>query len=140
MFHRILLYCVVLFSTCFSTSKICMFCVAQSMATDVWPAAEQSHKPGVIWWIPGSAMDRPNISHNLQQLSAAGFGGMSMVPIYGVKGAEDKFLQYLSPEWIAMYDFTASEAQRLGLWLDLTPGTGWRIGGPNLEPDDDSNP
>ncbi|MCA9139136.1 MAG: hypothetical protein KDB00_20325 [Planctomycetales bacterium] len=110
--------------------------VAQTESDDVWPAPERTHKPGVIWWIPGSAMDRQNMTDNLTQLSSAGFGGMSMVPIYGVRGAEDRFLQYLSPEWIEMYEFAVSEAERLDLWLDLTPGTGWKIGGPNLESDE----
>ncbi|TWU35027.1 glycosyl hydrolase [Novipirellula artificiosorum] len=103
--------------------------------TEPWPPITSTHQPGVIWWVPGSAMDRDNLTENLRQLRSAGFGGVSMVPIYGVKGAEDHFLPYLSPQWIEMFEFASRETRRLGLWLDLTPGTGWRIGGPNVTPE-----
>ena len=101
----------------------------------IWPTASKECKPGVIWWIPGSAMTEQDITFNLEQLSEAGFGGMSMVPIYGVKGAEDRFLDYLSPAWNEHFEFVVSEAERLGLWVDLTPGTGWKIGGPAVSKD-----
>jgi hypothetical protein len=52
---------------------------------DVWGDLANEYKPGVIWWIPGSAMDEPNMTANLQQLAEAGFGGVSVVPIYGVQ-------------------------------------------------------
>lgn len=103
---------------------------------DGWANLLNEQKPGVIWWIPGSAMDEANMTANLEQLAEAGFGGVSMVPIYGVKGAEKRFIEYLSPRWLEMYQFTSQEANRLGLWLDLTPGTGWKIGGPNLVRED----
>ena len=97
-----------------------------------WPTPQRESKPGVIWWVPGSAMTEADTTFNLEQLSAAGFGGMSMVPIYGVRGAEDRFLDHLSPAWNRQYAFVVAEAHRLGLWVDLTPGTGWKIGGPTV--------
>ncbi|MCA9190738.1 MAG: hypothetical protein KDB03_03210 [Planctomycetales bacterium] len=110
--------------------------VQTSAPSEEWPIAiQREHKPGVIWWIPGSALTNRDTSYNLEQLSEAGFGGMSMVPIYGVHGAEDRFLEHLSPEWNREFAFVLREANRLGLWLDLTPGTGWKIGGPTVELD-----
>ena len=69
------------------------------------------------------------MSKNLQDFAAAGFGGLHIIPIYGVKGEEAKFIPYLSPKWVEMLDFTVTEAKRLGLGIDLTLGTGWPLGG-----------
>ncbi len=98
-----------------------------------WPKPVRENRPGLYWWIPGSAMDEENMTWNLETLREAGFGGMSMVLIYGAKGEEERFLDFLSPRWVEMFDHTAREAERLDLWLDLTPGGGWRMGGPEID-------
>ena len=98
-----------------------------------WPAPTATNRPGLYWWIPGSAMDEENLTWNLETLRDAGFGGVGMVLIYGVKGEEERALDFLSPRWVEGFDFAAREAKRLGLWLDLTPGGGWRLGGPEIE-------
>ena len=54
---------------------------------------------------------------------------MHIIPIYGVKGEEAKFIPYLSPKWIEMLDFTVKKANDLGLGIDMTLGTGWPLGG-----------
>ena len=59
-------------------------------------------------------------------------GGGTIVPIYGVKGAEDQYLQHLSPEFVEMVSHAAREAERLGMWVDMTTGTGWPFGGPMI--------
>jgi hypothetical protein len=100
-----------------------------------WPEVRREHKPWTRWWWHGSAVDRANITAELERLAAAGIGGVEVTPIYGVKGAEGRFIDYLSPKWIEMILHTAQEAKRLGLGLDLTPGSGWRIGGPWVTPD-----
>ena len=104
----------------------------EAAAPIAWPEATPESRPGLYWWIPGSAMDEENLSWNLEVLAEAGFGGVGMVLIYGVKGEEESFLDFLSPRWVEMFDHAAREAERLGLWLDLTPGGGWRLGGPEI--------
>jgi hypothetical protein len=86
-------------------------------------------KPWAYWWWLGSAVDSNSLSKNLQDFANAGFGGMHIIPIYGVKGEETKFIPYLSPKWIEMLDYTVQEANRLGLGIDMTLGTGWPLGG-----------
>jgi len=98
-----------------------------------WPEPVAQNRPGLYWWIPGSAMDEEDLTWNLETLRDAGFGGVSMISIYGVKGEEERFLEFLSPRWVEMFDHAAREAERLGLWLDLTPGGGWRLGGPEID-------
>ena len=86
-------------------------------------------KPWAYWWWLGSAVDSNGISKNLQDFSKVGFGGMHIIPIYGVKGEEAKFIPYLSPKWVEMLDFTVKKANDLGLGIDMTLGTGWPLGG-----------
>ncbi len=86
-------------------------------------------KPWAYWWWLGSAVDSNSLSKNLQDFANAGFGGMHIIPIYGVKGEEPKFIPYLSPKWVEMLDYTVQEANRLGLGIDMTLGTGWPLGG-----------
>ncbi len=99
---------------------------------EVWPDEKIEHRPGVYWWWMGSAVDAENITYNLENLDAAGIGGVTIVPIYGVKGEEDKFINYLNPDWMKMLEHTVQEADRLGMWVDMTTGTGWPFGGSHV--------
>ena len=93
-------------------------------------------KPWAYWWWMGSAVNEKDISRNLQDFTNAGFGGMHIIPIYGVKGEEANFIPYLSSKWVEMLDFTVKEAQRLGLGIDMTLGTGWPFGGSYVSQED----
>ncbi len=95
-----------------------------------WPEATSQMKPWSRWWWMGSAVDKQNLSILLNEYNAASIGGMEICPIYGVKGYEDKFIDFLTPEWIEMLGHTLSEATDLGMGIDLTTGTGWPFGGP----------
>lgn len=96
-------------------------------------AQVNSAKPWAYWWWMGSAVNKADIKKNLEDFSAAGFGGMHIIPIYGVKGEEANFIPYLSPQWLAMLDYTCTEAKRLGLGIDMTLGTGWPFGGSQVK-------
>jgi hypothetical protein len=43
-------------------------------------------KPWAYWWWMGSAVNEKDITKNLEDFAAAGFGGLHIIPIYGVKG------------------------------------------------------
>ncbi len=101
-----------------------------SGAAHWWPEVRREHRPWTRWWWPGSAVTREGIAWHLRKLREAGFGGVEVTPIYGVKGAEDRFVPYLSAEWIDLLLYAAREAERLGMGLDMPPGSGWRTGGP----------
>lgn len=100
-----------------------------------WPAVTYSNKPWTRWWWLGSAVDKPNLTHELEDFAKTGLGGVEICPIYGAVGAEDRSLKFLSPEWMAMLAHTTTEAKRLGLGVDMTTGTGWPFGGPQITPD-----
>ncbi|NOR75628.1 MAG: hypothetical protein GQ525_10760 [Draconibacterium sp.] len=95
-----------------------------------WPETTQESKPWTRWWWMGNAVDKENIKRELQEFSDLGIGGVEITPIYGVKGAEERFIEYLSPKFSDILKFTIEEANKLGLGVDLPPGSGWRCGGP----------
>jgi hypothetical protein len=78
----------------------------------------------------GNAVDKENIKRELREMADAGIGGVEITSIYGVKGEEERFIEYLSPEFSEVLRFTIEEAARLGMGVDLPPGSGWRCGGP----------
>jgi len=100
-----------------------------------WPPVIAETKPWTRWWWQGSAVDKPSITAQLEALAAAGIGGVELTPIYGVHGAEDRFISYLSPQWMAMFDHTLREATRLKMRVDMATGTGWPFGGPWVDDD-----
>jgi hypothetical protein len=81
----------------------------------------------------GSAVDKQGITYNLEKFAESGIGGVHIIPVYGVKGYENKFIDFLSPQWMEMLSYTASECKRLSLGLDMTAGTGWPFGGPHVK-------
>lgn len=100
-----------------------------------WPEITSTAKPWSRWWWMGNAVDKENLSILLKEYHAAGIGGLEIAPIYGAKGYEDRFLEYLSPEWLEMLHHTVEVAESLELGIDLTQGTGWPFGGPMVTPD-----
>ncbi|CAG5074425.1 hypothetical protein DYBT9623_05108 [Dyadobacter sp. CECT 9623] len=89
-------------------------------------------KPWTYWWWMGSTVKKEDISTQLQSFKASGIGGVHIIPIYGVKGLEKEAIPFLSPEWLDVMQFTVTEGKRLGIGVDMTTGTGWPFGGPNV--------
>ena len=104
-----------------------------------WPAVTRDSRPWTRWWWLGSAVDAANLTRELTQFRDTGLGGVEICPIYGAKGYEDRFLPFLSPQWMAMLAHTTVEAKRLDLGIDLTTGTGWPFGGPSVTAEDASS-
>ncbi|MFT4735242.1 MAG: hypothetical protein ACI9DJ_001117 [Algoriphagus sp.] len=90
-------------------------------------------KPWAYWWWPGSAVNEADLASNLKTYAEAGFGGLHIIPIYGVKGEEDKFIPYMSERWLEILDFTTKEASKNGLGIDMSLGTGWPFGGAQVK-------
>ena len=100
-----------------------------------WAAPTRENHPWTRWWWMGNAVDTTNLTHQLELFQAAGIGGVEICPIYGAHGYEDRFIQYLSPQWMDRFGHTTREAARLGLGVDLTTGTGWPNGGERVTPE-----
>lgn len=104
-------------------------------ADDAWPAITRDARPWTYNWWLGSAVDETNIVHELRRCREAGLGGLHIVPIYGARGAENRYVPYLSARWLHLVSFTLGEAAALDMGVDLTVGTGWCFGGPPIDAD-----
>lgn len=98
-----------------------------------WPLVNKEAKPWTRWWWMGSAVDKEGIDQQLTTLNKAGFGGAAIVPIYGAIGYEEKYIKYLSPAWMQSLDYTTQKATKLHMGIDISVGTGWPIGGPQVK-------
>ena len=93
-----------------------------------WPEVTSTSKPWTRWWWHGSAVEESELTCELESISRAGFGGVEITPIFGVQGMDHLEKEYLSPEWLSLLEHACLEAQRLGMGVDVIPGTGWRMG------------
>ncbi len=87
-------------------------------------------KPWSRWWWMGSIVNEDDLRAEMAKYAQAGLGGLEITPIYGVKGDEDRFIDYLTPQWVQMLEFTLAEADRLDMGIDMATGNGWPFGGP----------
>ena len=110
--------------------------ISSAVAEPVWPDVVREMRPWCYNWWMGSAVDRKGLEAQSDALSKAGFGGFHVIPIYGAKGWEGKYRRFLSDGWMSAF----ADAVRIGnsrnLGVDLTMGSGWCFGGPQLEPED----
>lgn len=98
-----------------------------------WPLITKESKPWTRWWWFGSAVNEQDLTAALEAYQKAGLGGVEITPIYGVRGEESRFIDFLSPKWMKMFTHTLREAKRLGLGVDLANASGWPFGGPWID-------
>jgi len=90
----------------------------------------------VRWWWFGTAVTQPEIARELEVMKAGGIGGVEVQQTYPLQldgelpGVKNNKL--LSPEHLEALRFTAEKAKELGLRMDLTLGSGWPYGGPQI--------
>lgn len=121
MFLRAILLFVLLWGSCISSSVL---------AQHQWPSGSRETKPWTRWWWHGNSLTTAGITAELEAYKKAGLGGVEITPIYGVFGQEKNFINYLTPEWMALLVHTLKECERLDLGVDMATGTGWPFGGP----------
>jgi hypothetical protein len=103
---------------------------AQEKQKPQWPEITQQNKPWTRWWWQGSAVHPQNLSWMMEEYKKAGLGGLEITTIYGVKGHEKEFIDFLSPKWIRMLQHCLNEGERLDLGIDMAQASGWPFGGP----------
>ena len=115
--------------------NIFLLCVFAATAQE-WPVIQVNARPATRWWWFGNAVDKENLTYNLESLSNAGLGGVEITPIYGVQGNETNEIPYLSAQWMQMLQHTENEGKRLNISVDMSTGTGWPFGGPKVSIED----
>ena len=101
-----------------------------------WPPIQTEARPATRWWWLGSAVDNANLTYNLEKYAEAGIGGVEITPIYGVQGNDANDIPFLSPQWMKVLKHTQEEGKRLDIEINMSTGTGWPFGGPNVSVDD----
>jgi len=101
-----------------------------------WPQITKEAKPWSRWWWMGSAVDPTNLKAAMEAYSKAGLGGLEITPIYGVHGYENRFVKFLSPEWVKNLEYTLQEGKQLDMGIDLAMASGWPFGGLWVTPED----
>jgi hypothetical protein len=88
------------------------------------------------WWWFGPAATNAEITRELEQMKAAGIGGVEVANLYplALDDPATGFLNspFLSPQHLDALHWAAHEAQRLGLRIDVTLTSGWPFGGPHI--------
>jgi hypothetical protein len=88
------------------------------------------------WWWFGPAVTRPELEREMKLMKEGGIGGFEVQPVYpvalddAVTGIHN--LPFLSDGFIDALRFTSEKARELGLRVDLTIGSGWPYGGPQV--------
>jgi hypothetical protein len=93
-------------------------------------------RPMVRWWWFGPAVTKEEIAREIHQMQEGGFGGFELASVYPLalddpqKGIRN--LSYASPEMVDMLHFARQQGSALGMRVDLTLGSGWPFGGPQI--------
>ncbi len=126
---------LVLAAAAFVVSLVSLRAADASAAALGWPEVTRENKPWTRWWWPGSAVDKASLTQQMEKLAAAGIGGVEITPIYGARGYEERYIDFLTPKWMEMLEHVGREGKRLGLGIDMATGTGWPFGGPWIDGD-----
>jgi alpha-L-rhamnosidase len=88
------------------------------------------------WWWFGPSATKEELKRELEQMKAAGIGGVEIATLYplALDDAKSGFHNYsfVSDEHLENLRFAAEEARKLGLRVDVTLGSGWPFGGPHI--------
>jgi hypothetical protein len=133
--------------------KLLGIVVTLGLAVAAWPVSSQSasalatlkqqfetppddSRPMMRWWWFGPSVTNAQLARELTAMKAAGIGGVEIQPVYPMALDDDakgiKNLPFLSDEFLAALRFASKTARDLGLRVDLTLGSGWPFGGPQV--------
>ena len=88
------------------------------------------------WWWFGPSATKPELKRELEQMRAAGIGGVEIATLYplALDDPQTGFHNYpfVSAEHIENLRYAAEQARALGMRVDITLGSGWPFGGPHI--------
>lgn len=92
-----------------------------------------------FWWWLNSNITKDCITRDLEAMKANGYGGAIIFDAgsssYTVASKTEAGPPFLSEEWLELFRFAVSEADRLGLVLSINVQSGWNPGGPSVTPE-----
>jgi hypothetical protein len=99
----------------------------------------KTYRPWVRWWWPGNDVTPGELRRELRIMDEAGFGGAEIQAFtMGLNKdmtppAAERVLSFASPSYFGHVRAAMEEADRLGLQIDLTLGSGWPFGGTHID-------
>ncbi|HWR50944.1 MAG TPA: glycosyl hydrolase [Bryobacteraceae bacterium] len=88
------------------------------------------------WWWFGPAVTHTELEREMRAMKAAGIGGFEVQPVYPLSLDDattgHRNLPFLSDDFLEALRFTSATARKLGLRMDVTLGSGWPYGGPQI--------
>jgi hypothetical protein len=88
------------------------------------------------WWWFGPAVTTAELEREMRLMKEGGIGGFEVQPVYPVVLDDDsrgiRTLPFLSDGFLDALRFVSERARALGLRMDLTLGSGWPFGGPDV--------
>ena len=121
---------IALYSTGFSPEQSAFCNEKKTNDPFGWNNISETARPGTFWWWLGSSVNEAEIERQLVMLKNAGFGGVTVCPLYEYKNPTIPSTEYLSPRWVELFKFALKKAKELGMYVDMTTGGGWPMGGP----------
>ncbi|HEU4386435.1 MAG TPA: glycosyl hydrolase [Blastocatellia bacterium] len=89
------------------------------------------------WWWFGPAVTKTELEREMRLMKEGGIGGFEIQPVYPLAMDDEKTgirnIPFLSDEFLEAVRFTSEKARELGLRVDLTLGSGWPYGGPEVQ-------
>src|SRR5882672_3508562 len=91
------------------------------------------------WWWFGPAVTKPELEREMRVMKEGGIGGFEVQPVYPLTlddpGKGIRNFPFLSDDYIDALRFVSAKSRELGLRMDLTLGSGWPFGGPQVSID-----
>jgi hypothetical protein len=87
------------------------------------------------WWWFGPAVTKSELEREMKMMKEGRIGGFEVQPVYPLAVDDQKnirTLPFLSDEFLDALRFTSAKSRELGLRMDLTLGSGWPYGGPQV--------
>jgi alpha-L-rhamnosidase len=87
------------------------------------------------WWWFGPVVTKPELEREMKMMKEGGIGGFEVQPVYPLALDDQKnirTLPFLSDEFLDVLRFASAKSRELGLRMDLTLGSGWPYGGPQV--------
>ncbi|MDD3546219.1 MAG: glycosyl hydrolase, partial [Kiritimatiellae bacterium] len=93
------------------------------------PAPTAETRPwGICHWF-GNAVEPAELEKETARWADAGMGGYRIIPIYGAKGYEDKYVKFMSPAFLDTLVAAKKIAADKDMKVDMSFGAGWCFGG-----------
>jgi hypothetical protein len=96
------------------------------------PVYLSTERPWVWWFWMGNVVTENSIDSDLWSFHKSGFGGVTIISTYGVKGFENREIAFRSPRWYSMVGYTIKEARSLDMGVNLAFSSAWPYGGPGV--------